>query len=101
MIMKTIFDTPTIETENDASLKNINSHGLRIQYAVFPGAYLVENFKWMRFLPSWMAKWKREALMWYEKDSIEFLKLYNNVKERVVSNSCAHISESANLIEFS
>lgn len=91
MIMKTIYDTPTIETEKDASLTYIINHALRLQYASFPGTYLVEFFTWMRFLPPWSAKWKREALEWYEKDSNAFLKLYNGVKERVVSSSSFRI----------
>lgn len=85
-MMKTVYDTPTIETENDPSITYIVNHAHRIEYAAFPGAYLVEFFTWMRFLPSWCARWKREALEWYEKDSNEFLKLYNNVKERVVGS---------------
>ena len=50
----------------------------------YSSAHLVEFFTWMRYLPEWMAKWKREAMKWYKHDSAFFVGLYNDVRKRVV-----------------
>lgn len=56
----------------------------RLEHAAHPGEYLVEVFHWMIYIPSWLAKWKREGLEWHRKDTEMFYALYESAKERVV-----------------
>lgn len=44
----------------------------RITTAAAPGAFLVDFFPIMKYLPSWIARWKREGLAWYEEQSRVF-----------------------------
>lgn len=85
MIMSVVYDTPVLQSEDDPSVARVNDFVERIVRAAYPGAHLVEFFTWMRYLPLWMAKWKRDALEWYKKDSIMFEGLYDDVRQRVVS----------------
>ena len=39
-----------------------------------------------QYLPPMIAKWKRDALRWYRQDTIYFGNMYNEVRERIVSN---------------
>jgi hypothetical protein len=87
MIATLLYDTPVLEHVDDPSVAQLNNFVDRIAHAAYPGAYFVEFFTWMKYLPSWTAKWKREAQAWYEKDSTMFLRLYDDVCKRVVSTS--------------
>ena len=87
MIATLLYDTPVLEHVDDPSVAQLNNFVDRIAHAAYPGAYFVEFFTWMKYLPSWTAKWKREAQAWYEKDSTMFLRLYDDVCKRVVSSS--------------
>ena len=70
--------------ENDALVTRINDLMHRLVHAALPGAYLVEIFPVMRFLPTWMAKWKREGLEWHAKDTAMFEGFMDTVRNRVV-----------------
>ena len=86
MIMALIYDNPVLESANDPSVVPLNDFVDQLARAVYPGAHLVEFFTWMRYLPSWMAKWKYEAVTGHRKYSILFSKLYDDVRQRVVSS---------------
>src|ERR1700685_4181300 len=81
-----IYDTPVLENANDPSVVPLNNFNDHLSHAAYPGAHLVEFFTWMRYLPSWMAKWKYEAVTGYRKYSTIFLGLYDDVCQRVVSS---------------
>lgn len=57
----------------------------RLVRAALPGAYLVEIFPSMRYLPTWMAKWKADGLKWHEQDTLMFEGLMDEVRQRWVS----------------
>jgi hypothetical protein len=88
MIMTLVYDSPVLKSVNDPSAVPLNDFVGQLSRAAFPGAHLVEFFTWMRYLPSWMAKWKKEAVAGYEKYSVIFLQLYDDVSQRVVSSCC-------------
>ncbi|KAI0294278.1 cytochrome P450 [Multifurca ochricompacta] len=79
----TVYDHPTVRSEQDPVVKLINEFGQRVGCAAYPGAHLVELFPWMRHIPSRFAKWKRDAETWYKKDSAMFEGLFNTVKSRI------------------
>ena len=84
--MTLIYDTPVLENANDPAAAPLKGFVDHLSRAAYPGTHLVEFFTWMRYLPSWMARWKHEAVAGYEKYSITFLQLYDDVSQRVVSS---------------
>ncbi|EMD35209.1 hypothetical protein CERSUDRAFT_116679 [Gelatoporia subvermispora B] len=84
VVMSIIYGTPAIDNIEDPAIKRVNEFVERIVKAAYPGAHLVEFFTWMRYLPSSIAKWKREAEEWFRRDSVMFEGLYNDVKKRVI-----------------
>ena len=59
----------------------------RILSAAVPGAFLVDFFPIMKYIPSWMARWKREGLAWHEEQSNVFEDLYSNSAAKFVGAS--------------
>ena len=55
-IMSIVYDYPTLKSENDPAVKNIEDFMLRICDAMKPGRYLVDIFPWMMYIPerSWI-----------------------------------------------
>ena len=49
--MSILYDYPTLETENDKTLKEIHAFNDRASEASAPGAHLVEVFPWMMYIP--------------------------------------------------
>ena len=49
--MSILYDYPTLETENDKTLKEIHAFNDRESEASAPGAHLVEIFPWMVHIP--------------------------------------------------
>lgn len=86
MIWSMVYDKPSIVSSSDPQISVINNFITRIVRSAYPGAHFVEYFPWMKYLPSSIAKWKREAAEWYEKDSKFFEMLFREVEDRVVSS---------------
>lgn len=82
-IMSIVYAHPPIKSEDEPSVVLINNFVERIVRAAYPGAHFVEFFTWMKYLPEWAAKWKREAMSWYRHDSVFFVGLYNDVQKHV------------------
>ncbi|KAJ6526403.1 cytochrome P450 [Mycena capillaripes] len=98
VVLSMVYDTPSLLSEEDPKIMRINDFADRLVSAAYPGAYLVEYFTWMRYLPSWMAKWKRDVLEQYKIDDAMFRELFNVVSNRVaqgdqLSGFCAHLLE--------
>jgi hypothetical protein len=72
-------------TEETPIIKRLHAHTARIASAVVPGAFLVDYIPAMKFLPTWMAKWKRDGLEWHEKETEMFEGFNADVAEKVVS----------------
>ncbi|KAI0066946.1 cytochrome P450 [Artomyces pyxidatus] len=56
MVMSVTYDTPTIYSEDDPSVKDVNDFVARLTRAALPGAHLVEFFPWMMYIPSSVGK---------------------------------------------
>jgi hypothetical protein len=59
--------------------------------AMLPGTYLVEVFPWMLHIPSFMAKWKRDALANFRKFDELYKGLFRDVEARIVRPPFSHI----------
>ncbi|KAI0248586.1 cytochrome P450 [Lactifluus subvellereus] len=77
MILSVVYDKPTIKSEQDQTVKLINDFVQRLTCSAIPGAHLVEFFPWVQYIPSRLAKWKRDAGTWYKQDSAMFEDLFN------------------------
>ena len=84
-VLSAVYAWDPIESKDDPLVTRINDLMHRLVRAALPGAYFVEIFPWMKYLPSWMAKWKREGLEWFRKDSMMFEGFYAGVQETMAS----------------
>ena len=85
VILSMVYDTPPLLSEEDPKITRVIDFTERLKRAAYPGAYLVEYFTWMRHLPSWVAKWKREVLEQHRIDDAMFRGLFNEVRDRIVN----------------
>ncbi|KAJ7108038.1 cytochrome P450 [Mycena crocata] len=83
VVLSMVYDMPALLSEDDKNIKLINDFVERLVQAAYPGTYFVEYFTWMRYLPPWIAKWKRVALDQHRLDSAMFEGLFNEVRDRV------------------
>ncbi|KAJ6458244.1 cytochrome P450 [Mycena sanguinolenta] len=98
LVLSLVYGTPPLLSEEDSKITRVNDFAERLVRAAYPGAYLVEYFTWMRYLPSWVAKWKRDVLEQYRIDDAMFRGLFKEVSDRVaqgdqVSGFCGHLLE--------
>lgn len=85
MVMSIVYDTPALTDSNDPKLVAFESFVRKMSYNALPGTRLVEFMPWMRYLPTWLAPWKREALKDEVDNTAMFAREYNAVRQRVVS----------------
>uniref|UniRef100_A0A0W0FZK7 Putative cytochrome P450 n=1 Tax=Moniliophthora roreri TaxID=221103 RepID=A0A0W0FZK7_MONRR len=83
LVLSVIYDLPILRSANDPAIERINRFVSRLTQAMYPGTYLVEFFTWMKYLPSAVAQWKRDAITWYRSDTELFVKLYKDVEDRM------------------
>ncbi|KAI9462874.1 cytochrome P450 [Lactarius psammicola] len=67
-----LYDYPTLENENDKTLKGIHTFIERMSIAAAPGTYLVELMPWMLHIPERFAKWKYEGRRHFEQHNTMF-----------------------------
>ncbi|KAI9444596.1 cytochrome P450 [Lactarius indigo] len=99
-MMSILYDYPTLETENEETLKDVFALTERISMTTAPGAYLVELFPWMLHIPERFARWKYEG----NRDFIRFNALFESLFNRVLgalSEGSERPSISASLFEGS
>jgi len=83
-VLTIVYDTPSITSTDDPALAKVNGFVDKGNQYLVPGKYLVEFFTWMKYLPSWMAKWKRDAEKGYQDNCDMFLGMFRDVEERIV-----------------
>jgi hypothetical protein len=56
-IMSIVYDYPTIMSEHDQAVENVERYNDRISHAATMGTYLVDIFPWMKHIPerSWLS----------------------------------------------
>ncbi|KAH9987345.1 cytochrome P450 [Russula vinacea] len=70
-----LYGYPTLKSEQDPIVVAINEFAER--------TYLVHFFPWLRYLPSGLAKWKRDAEAWYKQDTAMFERLFQTVEANI------------------
>lgn len=109
--MSIIYDYPTLETDNEKSVKQIFAFVDRISEVAAPGTYLVELFPWMLYIPErsvftpmryfsglvvWrrFARWKSEGNRYFKQFNALFESLFNRVRSDLVGIFAAAISRN-------
>jgi len=83
-MLSILYDLPTISSAHEPTVTNIHKFTeVFIDYAT-PGRYFVELFPWMKYIPSSVAKWKREAEEGYKYYSKLFEDMFREVEHRIV-----------------
>jgi len=77
-----VYDMPTMESCYDPVIKYGGDFLDRIIRAGFPGAHFADFLPWMKYLPNWMAKWKRQAEYHFKKDDAYYREMYQAVQTR-------------------
>ena len=85
-ILSILYDLPTVSSVDDFTVTNINSFVQRLADYGNPGNYLVEFFPWMLYIPSSLAKWKREAKEGFKFYSEFFTNMFHDVENRIASS---------------
>ena len=86
-----LYDLPTISSADNSFVININRFVKQLSDYGMPGNYLVEFFPWMLYIPSSLAKWKREAKQGFEFYSEFFMNMFRDVENRVASSMSVFI----------
>ncbi|KAI0265535.1 cytochrome P450 [Gloeopeniophorella convolvens] len=100
LVLSVVYNQPTVKSVQDVGVRLVNDFTHRITRAAHPGAHLVELFPWMRYVPSRLAKWKRDAERGFIQDTLMFEGLFNTVESRIAEGD-NHPSLSATLIRGS
>ncbi|KAK1230502.1 hypothetical protein PQX77_006430 [Marasmius sp. AFHP31] len=83
LVLSMVYNLPILQSSDDPAINRINEFVSRLTKAIYPGTYFVEFFPWMRYFPAFMSKWKRDAQMWYRRDTAFFKALYDGVRDRM------------------
>jgi hypothetical protein len=60
-------------------VERIHNHGVQLTNAALPGAFLVDLIPVLKYLPSWIAPWKRRGQEWYKQETAMFEEFNANV----------------------
>lgn len=83
---------------DESVLDDIFEFTVKIVHAAFLDGFLVEYLPWIRHLPSWLMKWKRETLASSFHYSQLWTRLFRETRERVLQGD-EHASLSALFVE--
>lgn len=84
LVMSVVYGWSPTDSRVGAFIGKIYRTIGRIVHACMPGACLVEIFPSMLHLPAIFAKWKREGLEWFRKDTEMFEGLFDDAKTKLV-----------------
>ncbi|TFY59669.1 hypothetical protein EVG20_g7696 [Dentipellis fragilis] len=87
LIMTMVYDKSPIQSDSDLSVRDINNYAKKLGAATRPGAHLVEFFPSVMNIPDRFSEWKREAKYWFERYTLVFQDLVDNVAKRTDSGN--------------
>ncbi|KAI0088573.1 cytochrome P450 [Irpex rosettiformis] len=100
IIFSTVYGWPPLEA-NSPALKVAFELSERISSSIVPGAFLVDIFPLMKFLPAWMARWKREGMTFHDKMSAVLEKYFADAIDETDSGNVqtCYVSELARTVD--
>jgi hypothetical protein len=81
-----VYDLPEVLALDDALIAGMNDLPEEGVKAAAPGAYLVDVFPWMLYIPDSLAKWKKDLKRRYNMYCEMYGRLFRDVEKRIVSN---------------
>jgi hypothetical protein len=84
-IMSVVYDHPEDLLPKNSIIDGMNELPDEILKASEPGAHLVEFFPWLEYIPSFLAKWKRDARERFQRYTNLYGELFRDVEKRIVS----------------
>ena len=84
IVLGTVYGWPPIDAAADPVVERIASYFHMLSTCQVPGTYLVDIFPSMLYIPSWLAKWKRDGERWFRIASDMFEEFYDDVQTKTV-----------------
>jgi len=84
VILSIVYDLPPLKTFDEPFAIKTNDFVNRVSSASYPGAYLVDLFPLLDYVPAWAARWKRDAQKDFKFYSALFENKFKAIKERMV-----------------
>lgn len=84
-ILTATYGWPRITEEHTDLVKRIHAHTDRLSNACIPGTSMVDIFPFLNYLPLSLAKFKRDAFEWHDRESRMFERFNDGVAKQVVS----------------
>jgi cytochrome P450 len=78
----------TVDSSNDPYIKRALQVVHTVERVASPGAYLVDTFPILMYLPKWLAPFKREAEVLHHREISLFRELLFDVRDRMHSGKC-------------
>ena len=78
----------TIETGDEPEVRKIIKVVHTVERVASPGAYLVDTFPFLMYLPTWLAPFKREAARLHEYEITLFRQLLFEVRDKMAAGQC-------------
>jgi hypothetical protein len=67
-MLKCIYGWPDLEP-GSSLIQHLHALTARITNAVLPGSFLVDSIPILKYLPSWIASWKRDGQEWHRQET--------------------------------
>ena len=80
IILGVVYGWPAINKSSDPVIQRINHFAAQLTSSMLPGAHYVEYFPWMLYMPSWMAKWKRDGQQGFKFGDEMFMEFLEGVE---------------------
>ncbi|KAH6718400.1 cytochrome P450 [Leptodontidium sp. MPI-SDFR-AT-0119] len=87
LIMKIAYDK-SVESTKDPDVRRALQVVHTVERVASPGAYLVDSFPLLNYLPKWLAPFKREAEMLHQREKSFYRELLYGVRDRIRSEKC-------------
>jgi hypothetical protein len=66
-------------------IEHLDKHITRLIGATVGPALILDLIPSLKYVPAWMAKWKRDGIAWHEQETRIFEGLVNDVSNKMVS----------------
>ncbi|CCM04072.1 uncharacterized protein FIBRA_06231 [Fibroporia radiculosa] len=85
-ILRATYGWPQIKEEESELITRMEAHIARLTNALISAALLIDFFPIIKYVPTWMAKWKRDALEWHKRDTRMFEGFYDGVRRKKMND---------------
>jgi hypothetical protein len=83
-VLSIAYDLPQLSSINEPVIQHINGFIRALDTAINLKALIIDFFPWMRYMPSPVATWRKDAEGIYTKYSNMFEGMFRDVEARIV-----------------